>query len=85
MSATLNLEIPTDVLESARMTIRDAKLELAIALFANGRLSQGKAAELADVSTGEFQMHLGSRHLGPHYTTEDALDDKAVLSSARAS
>ena len=58
MSATLSLEIPSDVLDSARMTLADAKLELAIALFAAQRLSLGKAAELAGLPVGEFQMHL---------------------------
>ncbi len=85
MPTTLSFDIPTDVLESARMTVRDAKLELAIALFTGGRLSMGKASELADVSTGEFQMHLGARNLGPHYGVDDALDDKTILSSLRSS
>jgi predicted HTH domain antitoxin len=47
MPASMSFDIPSDVLESARMTVRDAKLELAIALFARDRLSMGKAAELA--------------------------------------
>ena len=34
MTATLSMEIPRDVLESARMNVSEAKLELAIALFA---------------------------------------------------
>ena len=41
MNATLSLEIPRDVLESARMTLAEAKLELAISLFAASRLSLG--------------------------------------------
>ena len=36
------------------MTVREAKLELAIALFSRGRLSMGKAAELAGVHVGQF-------------------------------
>ena len=67
MNATLSFEIPRDVLESARMTIVQAKLDLAIALFAANRPSLGKAAELAGQPVAEFQMHLGTRHLGPHY------------------
>jgi predicted HTH domain antitoxin len=85
MPATLSFEIPADVLESARMTISDVKLELAIALFACGRLSMGKAAELAGISTGQIQLHLGARNLGAHYTVEDALEDKAILAASRLS
>ena len=85
MPATLSFDIPSDVLESARMTVRDAKLELAIALFSRGRLSMGKAAELAGLSAGQFQLHLGSRNVGAHYDVEDAMEDKAILAAARPS
>ena len=65
------------------MTVADAKLELAITLFAGNRLSLGKAAELAGLPVGEFQMHLGTRHLGPHYDTADALEDRQTLAALR--
>jgi predicted HTH domain antitoxin len=85
MSASTNIEIPTDVLESARMTVQEAKLELAVALFSGGRLSMGKAAELAGISVGRFQLQLGARQIGPHYSVEDALEDSATLAAFRAS
>lgn len=83
MGSTLSLEIPGDVLQSARMTVPEAKLELAIALFAAGRLSLGKAAELADLPVAEFQMHLGTRHIGPHYDAADATEDHDTLGALR--
>jgi len=83
MTATMSLEIPRDALESARMTAADAKLELAIALFAANRLSLGKAAELAGLPVGEFQMHLGTRHLRPHYGVDDAREDQETLAALR--
>jgi predicted HTH domain antitoxin len=85
MLATTTFDIPTDVLESARMTVLDAKLELAIALFSLGRLSMGKAAELAELSVGKFQLQLGARNLGAHYEVEDALEDKAIFAASRPS
>ena len=83
MTATLTMEIPRDVLESARMNVSEAKLELAIALFAAGRLSMGKAAELAALPVAEFQLHLGTRHLGPHYDAADAREDVEMLTALR--
>jgi predicted HTH domain antitoxin len=83
MGAPLTLEIPSDVLESARMTIADVKLELAVSLFAANRLSMGKAAELAGLPVSEFQMHLGARHLGPHYDVADAHQDRETLAALR--
>ena len=76
-------EISSDVLESARITVEGAKLELAIALFSLGRLSMGKASELAGLPSSQFQSHLGARNLSSHYELEDALEDKAILAASR--
>ena len=67
------------------MTVQEAKLELAIALFSRGRLSMGKAAGLAEMSVGQFQLQLGARQIGPHYSVEDALEDSAALAAFRRS
>jgi predicted HTH domain antitoxin len=83
MAATVTIEIPADVLESARMTVEEARLELAIALFSRGRLSMGKAAELAGMPVGRFQSQLGAREIGPHYSIENALEDSAALAACR--
>lgn len=83
MNATLSVEIPRDILESAHMTVADVKLELAIALFAGNRLSLGKAAELAGLPVAEFQLLLGIRRLGPHYDASDAREDVETLAALR--
>jgi predicted HTH domain antitoxin len=83
MAATMTIEIPSDVLESARMSVQDAMLELAITLYSHERLSLGKAAELAGVPVGRFQLHLGAREIGPHYDVSDALDDRLSFATAR--
>jgi predicted HTH domain antitoxin len=83
MPSTMTMELPADVLESARMSVPDLKLELAISLFSLGRLSMGKAAELAGLPVGTFQLQLGARKLGSHYGTEEALEDARVLSRVR--
>lgn len=83
-TATVNFEVPADALESARMSVDEAKLELAIVLFSKGRLSLGKAAELAGLPVGRFQFHLGARGIGAHYDSADAREDSAVLARARS-
>jgi predicted HTH domain antitoxin len=85
MPATLNFEVPADILESARMSVCEAKLELAVALFSKGRLSLGKAAELAAIPVGQFQLHLGAREIGAHYDVADALEDQELLAQSRSS
>jgi len=37
------LKIPQEILDSARLTINDLKTEIAVSLYAQGRLSIGKA------------------------------------------
>ena len=73
------LEIPQDVLDSARLTIGELKIELAVSLYAQGRLSIGKACELAGVSLWEFRQLLTSRRISPHYDVTDLDEDVAML------
>ena len=61
------LEIPVDVLDSARLTLEELRTELAVHLYAQGRLSIGKAHELARLSLWEFRQILGSRQIPPQF------------------
>lgn len=79
MSRTSTLEIPQDVLDSARLTVNDIKTELAIALYTQGRLSVGKARELAGLSLWEFRQLCAFRKISPHYDVDDLNDDMETL------
>ena len=65
------------------MTVGEARIELAIAMFAANRLSLGKAAEFSGLDVAAFQMHLGNRRLGPHYDADDAREDLKTLAAFR--
>ena len=79
MSAVMNLEVPRDVLESARLSAADLKTELAVALYAQQRLSAGKARELAGMSLWEFRQVLAARRIAPHYDESDLAEDVQTL------
>ncbi len=79
MQQLIQLDIPQTVLDSARLTVREVKTELAVHLYALGRLSIGKAHELAGMSLWEFRQLLASRRIGPHYDVEELEQDFAVL------
>lgn len=66
------------------MTADDAKLELALALFARRKLSLGKAAELAGLSVADFHMQMGTRRLPPHYGSDDAAEDAETFATLRS-
>ncbi|HET7088701.1 MAG TPA: UPF0175 family protein [Anaerolineae bacterium] len=79
MSSISVLEIPQDVLDSARLSIGDIKVELAVSLYAQQRLSIGKARELADMSLWEFRQLLAARRISPHYDEIELAEDIATL------
>ncbi len=75
------LDIPQDVLESARLTASELKVEMAVFLYASGRLSVGKARELADMSLWQFRQLLASRQIAPHFDEADLDADIGALKS----
>ena len=79
MGTTSVLEVPKDVLDSARLTIPELKVEMAVYLYSQGRLSIGKARELAEMTLWEFRQLLASRRISPHYDVEDLDEDISTL------
>jgi predicted HTH domain antitoxin len=76
MSA-VQLDIPEETLISLKTDAesfgRDLKLLGAIKLFELGRLSSGRAAQLAGVSRVEFLLMLGRYGVSPFQMTEEEL------------
>ena len=79
MSAVNVLEIHQDILDTARLTVDELKVEMAVYLYAMGRLSIGKARELANMTLWEFRQLLASRRISPHYDAADLDEDVATL------
>lgn len=75
MDSTLSLELPSDLLHSARMTVDEVKVELAVLLFQKERVSLGRAADFAGMPVGEFLTLLASRKIGCHASAAEALED----------
>lgn len=79
MSEMITFQVPQAVLDSARLTPEQLKIELAVSLYAQGRLSLGKARELTDLSLWEFRQLLASRRIPAHYDLDDLQDDLTTL------
>ncbi len=77
------LNIPQDILDSARLTINDLRTELAVGLYAQRCLSIGKAHELADMSLWEFRQLLAFRRISPDYDLSDLDKDITTLQELR--
>jgi predicted HTH domain antitoxin len=79
MSSTVSIQISREIIHATRMTPQELARELAIHLFQQGKLSFGKAREMADMSVWTFQQLLGSRGIVVHYDIEDYEEDLATL------
>ena len=79
MSTVRVLEVSQDILDSARLTPSELKVEMAVHLYVEGRLSIGKARELADMTLWEFRQLLASRRIAPHYDETELDEDVATL------
>jgi len=73
------LQIPQDILDSSRLSVSQLKVELAVYLYTQRRLSIGKARELADMPLWEFRQLLALRRISPHYDETDLDEDIAAL------
>lgn len=78
---SLSLSIPDSVVQAIRLPEKRLReemlLELAVAFYAQGALSLGKARELAGLSKYEFGRILGQRGIIRHYAEEELEDDLA--------
>jgi predicted HTH domain antitoxin len=76
---SIHLEIPDHIASAMRLPEADQEqlllIELAVALYARGILSFGKARELTGLSKYEFGLLLGKREIPRHYGVEDVQDD----------
>ena len=79
MSTVRAVEVDQDILDSARLTPSELKVEIAVHLYEQGRLSIGKARELADMTLWEFRQLLASLRISPHYDETDLDEDVATL------
>ncbi len=75
----LDQDILADVLHAARLTPQQLRVELAVHLFEQDRLSFGKACQLADMIIWQFMQLLGSRGIPVHYDVAEYEQDLETL------
>ncbi len=67
----MTLTIPDDILTAAKISEEELKLEIAIMLYQQKKLSTGKARHLAGMNLIEFQKELSRRRICINYDVED--------------
>lgn len=80
----MSLVIPDDVVHATRMSVDDLRVEIAMLLFMDDKLTLGQAARFAGMSQPEFQTVLGQRRISLHYDVQDFRDDLETLDEIRS-
>jgi predicted HTH domain antitoxin len=73
------VELPDAALEGTGMTPELAKLEVAIGLYRERKVSMGRAARIAGVPRPLFQRELGKREVSVNYDVQDFEDDLVAI------
>ena len=85
MTASVPLDVPADLLQSAYMTMDDVRIHLAVFFYQTKRISVGRAAAFAGMAVGQFLTVLAAQHISPCGDVCEALEDAAELAQIRSS
>ncbi|MDY6781494.1 MAG: UPF0175 family protein [Cyanobacteriota bacterium] len=75
----MSLMISDEFLQTAQISESDLKLEIAILLFQQQKITLGTASKFAEMNQLEFQRILGSRKISNHYGVEEFRQDLKTL------
>jgi predicted HTH domain antitoxin len=69
------IELPDGDIESLHLTQEQARLELAVGLYAGREITLGRAARIAGTTYASFLQEIGRRGICVSYNERDALHD----------
>jgi len=75
----MKVELPDAILEGTGMTPEAAKLEVAVALYRDRKMSMGRAAKIAEIPRTQFQKELGQRGVTVNYDVREFEDDLMAI------
>jgi len=73
------LNIEDDVLNGLNITPEQARLDFALRLYVDNKITLGQGAHIASVSQAQFQKELRNRQIPIHYDIEEFDKDIATL------
>jgi predicted HTH domain antitoxin len=75
----MTVVIPDDICQAAQMTEDDLKLEIALMLYKQQKISSGKVRAWTGLTVIEFQHELAKRQLHINYDVEEFQSDLQTL------
>ena len=79
----MSVVIPEDILKASQMTEDELKLELALLLYKQEKISSGKVRAWTGLTVIEFQHELAKQDFFLNYDVEDFQPDIKTLRSLR--
>lgn len=80
----MSVLIPDDIVQATEMSADQLKLEIAIMLYFQGKISSGKARNWTKLTVIEFQQELTKRNLPANYDFDDFQSDIQTLKSVES-
>ena len=77
----MNVTIPDSIFRSTKMTEEELRLEIALMLYKQEKISSGKVRAWTGLTVIEFQHELAKRGLYLNYDVEDFQADVKTLES----
>jgi predicted HTH domain antitoxin len=75
----VGLLVPDDLVRASGMTESEMRLELAVMLYRDDRLTLGQAARLAGLPQAAMLSELARRRIAVHYGVEDLEEDLVAM------
>jgi predicted HTH domain antitoxin len=79
----VNIKIDDGLLHGVKLSPEQVRLELAVGLFSDRKVTLGRGAEIAGIPQVEFMRELGRRKIPMHYDIEDFEEDLRTLKQLR--
>lgn len=80
----MDLNVPDHLVRGIALSEAEWRLDLALGLYVDDRVTLGRAAEIANVSKPAFLDELGKRRIPIHYELSDLNADLETIASLRA-
>lgn len=77
----MNITIPDSIFYAAKMTEEELRLEIALMLYKQEKISSGRVRAWTGLTVLEFQHELAKRELCLNYDVEDFQADMKALES----
>jgi predicted HTH domain antitoxin len=79
MRDSVKISVPEELVRATHMSPDELRAEPALQLYGRGKISLGKAAEVADMSKVRFQLLLAAREIDINYDVHEYEQDLATL------